>query len=226
MSSPAAAARAPPSSTQVTLTAVENTFSDGDFAAPVLATETYAIAPAGSGWQFTGMAGVTTNVSGFTNGSAYAPDGDQTAFIKNNGSMSQAVYFDAGTYSISFVATQRIGYQTQNQQIEVLVDGKPQVVLVHARHFHQSTSAPTSAIDYTYTPYQTANFTVAAGTHTDRIPWFDSATADSTAFIDDVAISDGLRISDGSFEATGPGREDLPDRAQRHRLAVRGRRPG
>ncbi len=39
--------------------------------------------------------------------------------------MSQSVYFDAGTYNISFLATQRIEYQTQNQQIEVLVDGMP-----------------------------------------------------------------------------------------------------
>ncbi len=36
--------------------------------------------------------------------------------------MSQTVYFDAGTYNISFEATQRIEYNTENQQIEVLID--------------------------------------------------------------------------------------------------------
>ena len=96
----------------MTLAAAENSFSDGSFESPVLPSYGYAIDPTGSAWQFSGLAGVTTNLSAFTNASAYAPDGDQAAFIKNNGSISQSVYFDAGSYSISFMATQRIGYPT------------------------------------------------------------------------------------------------------------------
>ena len=76
--------------------------------------------PAGSSRA---TAGLSTNNSGFTTGSANAPDGNQVAFIKNNASISQSVYFDAGTYNISFLATQRFNYQTENQQIEVLVNG-------------------------------------------------------------------------------------------------------
>ncbi len=110
---------------QVVLAAAKDAFSDGTFEAPVLAANAFQIAPAGSGWQFTGDAGVSTNKSAFTVGSANTPNGDQVAFIKDNGSFSQSVYFDAGTYNISFNATQRFCYQTQNQRIEVLVNGQP-----------------------------------------------------------------------------------------------------
>ena len=97
------------------IAAAENSLSNGGFESPVLAAHSYTIAPAGSGWQFSGVAGVSTNGSAFTNGSAKAPDGAQVAFIKNNAGISQAVYFDAGTYNISFLAAQRADYQTQNQ---------------------------------------------------------------------------------------------------------------
>ena len=71
---------------EVAITAVENTVSDGSFESPVLPAETYASPANGtSPWQFSGLAGISTNVSGFTNGSAYAPDGNQVAYIQNNG---------------------------------------------------------------------------------------------------------------------------------------------
>ena len=63
------------------------------------------------------------NASAFTVGNPNAPDGTQVAFIKNNGSISQTVYLDAGVYNLSFLAAQRVNYQTQNQEIEVLIDG-------------------------------------------------------------------------------------------------------
>ena len=85
--------------------------------------EDLPVAPNGSPWQFSGKAGVSSNGSAFTGGNPNAPDGTQVAFIKNTGSMSQSVYLDAGTYSLSFLAAQRGSYQTQNQQIQVLVDG-------------------------------------------------------------------------------------------------------
>ena len=58
---------------QVTLATAENTFTNGGFESPVLAANAYAIAPAGSGWQFSGDAGVSTNNSGFTAGSCQCP---------------------------------------------------------------------------------------------------------------------------------------------------------
>ena len=103
-----------------------------------------------------------------------------------------SVYFDAGTYNISFLAAQRVKYQTQNQQIEVVVDSTPvdraPIPLPgqhHMLHF----------------AYQTSNFTVTAGAHTVEFLGMTPSSGDSTAFIDDVAISDRCAISDGSFES-------------------------
>jgi hypothetical protein len=186
----------------VKLATVENTFTDGGFETPVLAADTYQIAPSGSGWQFSGIAGVSDNLSGFTvvtNGTCYAPEGNQVAFIKDTGSMSQSVYFEAGAYSISFLATQRIDYQTQNQQIEVLIDGT-QVVASITPAVSTSPNSTASNSIYTYTAYQTANFTVTAGMHTIEFLGMAPTTADSTAFIDDATISTGCTISDGDFE--------------------------
>ena len=44
------------------------------------------------------------------------------AVIKNGGSISQSVQLAAGTYQMSFEAAQRGNWQSQAQQIEVLVD--------------------------------------------------------------------------------------------------------
>ncbi len=100
---------------QVAIATAESSFSDGGFETPVLAKAAYQIAPSGSGWQFSGLAGVSANGSGFTAGNVKAPQGIQVAFLKNNGSISQTVFFDAGTYNISFLAAQRAGYQTASK---------------------------------------------------------------------------------------------------------------
>ena len=182
---------------QVVLAAAKDAFSDGTFEAPVLAANAFQIAPAGSGWQFTGDAGVSTNKSAFTVGSANTPNGDQVAFIKDNGSFSQSVYFDAGTYNISFNATQRFCYQTQNQRIEVLVNGQPVASITPPT---STTSTTSTSSNITYTPYQTSNFTLAAGTYNVEFLGLSPASADSTAFIDNAVINTGSAISDGSFE--------------------------
>ncbi len=171
---------------EVSVSAAENSLSDGGFESPVLAAHTYQAAPSGSGWQFSGAAGVTTNGSAFTLGSANAPDGNQVAYLKDNAVMSQSVSFAAGTYDISFLATQRADYQTQNQTIRVLVNGA-QVGLI--------TPSGTK-----YLLYQTSNFTVPAGTYAVQFVGMAPAAADSTAFIDDAAINNGCAISEGSFE--------------------------
>ena len=95
---------------------------------------------------------MSSNGSAFTASNPNAPDGSQVAFVQGTGSMSQSVYLDAGTYSLSFLAAQRGRARRITRQIEVLVDGA-QVGLV----------TPTST---TYGSYQTSNFTVTAGTHT------------------------------------------------------------
>ena len=104
--------------------------------------------------------------------------------------MSQSVYMDAGTYSLSFEAAQRAGRQKHYQEIEVLVDGT-QVGTV--------TPASTS-----YASYQTSNFTVTAGMHTIQLVGLNPQGGDNTAFIDKIAIVPEVNsISDSSFELPG-----------------------
>ena len=125
-------------------------------------TQAYVVAPASTPWQFTGIAGVSSNSSAFTAGDPNAPNGAQVAFIQDNASISQTVTLDAGVYNLSMLAAQRINYQTQQQAIEVLIDGAEVGLIVP--------NSPVTANNVTYTTYyatyQTSNFTVTAGTHT------------------------------------------------------------
>ena len=97
------------------------------------------------------------------------------ALIKDGGSISQPVSFDAGSYDISFDAAQRGNWQSQAQQIEVLIDGNVVATI---------TPSGTS-----YGSYTTGNFTVTAGTHTIEFRGLAQFTADSTAFIDLVTLT-------------------------------------
>ena len=178
-----------------------NSISDGNFAAPALAANAYQIAPASSPWTFSGDTGVSANGSAFTQGNPNAPNGTQVAFLKNNASMSQSVYLDAGVYNLSFLAAQRVNFQTQAQEIEVLIDGSEVGLVVPA--------------GTAYGACQTWNFTVAAGQHTVELLGMSPSAADSTAFIDEVAISPVVdTLLNGGFEqpslpanalATDPG---------------------
>ncbi len=145
----------------VTLLTV-NSVSDGSFEAPALPTQQYVVAPTSTPWQFTGVSGVSRNKSAFTDGDPNAPNGAQVAFIQDNASISQTVDLDAGVYSLSMLAAQRVNYQTQPQAIEVLIDGA-KVGMINP-------NAPITSNNVTYvtayTSYETPNFTVTAGEHT------------------------------------------------------------
>ena len=148
---------------------------DGSFETPDLAAKTYQVAPGGSGWQFTGMAGVSSNNSAFTQGNAAAPVGNQVAFIKQTGEMSQVVDMAAGTYNVSFLAAQRKNYQASYESVEIFVDGE-----------EVGTATPSST---TYSSYSTNNFTVTAGPHTIEFLGVDPSGGDNTAFFDDVQLN-------------------------------------
>lgn len=191
---------------EVNMTLVENTFSDAGFESPVLPAETYATPnPITTAWTFTGAAGISNNLSGATSsatyGSIYAPDGSQVAYLQNNGSISQPVYFfdtgasTVGTYSISFYAAQRIGYNTQPQTIDVLVNGV-QVASITPSITTNPNLNSSNTYYYIYSAYQTPNFSEPNGTYTVK---FQGTTA-ATAFIDDVSITAGCAIGNGSFE--------------------------
>jgi hypothetical protein len=172
----------------------QNSVSDADFAAPNLTLKDYQIAPPSSPWQFTGIAGVTSNNSGFTHGDPNAPVGSQAGFIKDTGTISQEVTLDAGVYNLSLLAAQRINYQSQPQSVEVEVDG------VEVGAFEPNTPiAPITSTNYA--PFQTTNFTVTQGNHVIEFLGLSPDTADSTVFIDEVAISPAVdSIADGGFE--------------------------
>src|SRR5690606_35375332 len=112
----------------------------------------YAYRPIGSPWTFTGLAGVSGNGSALTSDNPSAPQGNQVALLQQKGLISQATYFPAGTYSLSFQAAQRGG---QAQAFQVLVDG----VAVGPQSGFQPASS-------TYTSFTSDSFTVGAGYHT------------------------------------------------------------
>ena len=165
---------------EITIVPEVNSISDGSFESPGLAAKTLQYSPNGSPWVFLGGTGVTNNGSNFTVGNPKAPDGTQVAFVQTVGSVSQSLYLDAGSYSLSFAAAQR----ASNPHYEVIA------VLV-------GTIIPTST---SYSPCQTANFTVTAGMHSVEFLGSNPLGGDNTAFLDEVAIAAANVVGDGSFE--------------------------
>jgi hypothetical protein len=170
---------------------VVNSISNGSFETPAQAVGTFRYGATGSLWQFGGAAGVSANRSGFTARNPVAPYGSQVAFLQNNGTMTQSVYLDVGTYSVSFVAAQRGSCQARCQTISVLIDGAQVGV---------ATPASTQ-----YREYQTLNFQITtAGMHSLRLAGLNPLGGDNTALVDNVVVLAAANsISDGSFEAPG-----------------------
>jgi archaellum component FlaG (FlaF/FlaG flagellin family) len=159
----------------VSLAAVSGVLQDTGFETPALVATSYQIAPSGSSWSFVGLAGIASNGSDFTAGNPAAPDGNQVAFIKGTGSLSQSVYLDAGAYSVSFMAAQRENFQSSYQEIEVIVDGSV-----------EGTATPSTT---SYGLYQTPLFTVSSGPHTIELVGLNPGGGDNTAFVDEVTLS-------------------------------------
>jgi hypothetical protein len=170
-----------------------NPISDGTFAVPTLGAETFEYAATGSPWVFSAAAGVSSNLSLFTSANPNSPDGSQVAFLQEGGSMSESVYLNPGSYSLSFQAAQRSMYQKGSmsfaacdQEIAVVVDNV--------------TVATITPIGINYGLYETPSFPITtAAMHTIELVGLNPHGGDNTAFIDDVAIADANPISDGSF---------------------------
>jgi archaellum component FlaG (FlaF/FlaG flagellin family) len=162
---------------QVRVNRVLTLLSDPGFETPNVGTGTYdafQYQPSGSPWTFGAGAGVAGNGSGFTAGNPDAPQGTQVAFLQATGSLSQAVTFAAGTYSLSFQAAQRGNGNASSQTFQVLVDGN-----VVGNFMPGFTS---------YTAYTTAGLTLTAGSHTIQFVGLDPDGQDNTAFIDQVLL--------------------------------------
>ncbi len=170
--------------------------NDGGFEADQLGsgTSAYAYDPSGTPWSFTGQAGVSGNNSGFTSGNPAAPQGNEVAFVENQGTISQtATNFAAGSYHLNFSMAQRANYNIGTQSFQILIDGTA-----------IGTFTPTSPIYQTVT---TASFAVGAGPHTITFKGLNSQ-GDATDFLDNLSIvqdsssaTTNAAFSDPSFEA-------------------------
>jgi hypothetical protein len=131
--------------------------------------------PSGSPWTFSDSSGVAGEWGGLTDGNPDAPQGTQVAFLQRFGSISQALYFPAGTYSLSFLAAQRANGNVSSQTIQVWVDGA--VV---------GTFTPA---DSNYASFTTDSFTVADGVHTVSFVGIDPDGQDNTVFLDQIGVN-------------------------------------
>jgi serine/threonine-protein kinase len=149
------------------------------FESPPLGTGPLAyVYASGGGWTFGGAPGVgsglTANNTAFTNGNPAAPEGLQVAFLQSTGVFAQSVLFPAGTYTVSFQAAQRAGFNKGGQDFQVYVDNQA-----------VGTFFPTTT---TYQSYATRPFTVTDGPHVIHFRGMDTRGGDNTVFIDAVKI--------------------------------------
>ena len=134
---------------------------------------------------------MSANASALTFGNPAAPDGDQVAFIKDTGSMSQSVYLAVGVYNLSFMAAERYFHQTQAQTVDISVAGPG----LSERIGTVTPDSPRSTNGWypagtTFGLYSTRSFTVTTpGWYNITFAGLSPTTANSTIFIDDVQLN-------------------------------------
>lgn len=172
---------------QVSVVQATTGLNDSGFESLGLPAGQFRYRPTGTPWTFNGSAGISANNSGFTSGNFAAPQGSQVAFLQQTGSFSQNVGFNAGTYTISFLASQR-GNLPSAQTFRVFVDG----VIVGTFN---------NLVGNGYSPLETSSFSVATGNHLIEFQGTNLAGGDNTAFIDALTINaQAAGIVDSGFE--------------------------
>ncbi len=160
----------------ILIEAVPTAPSNGGFETPTYQSAPfYGFGPSGSGWNWSGTAGIQRNGSGL---GADAPAGVQTAIVRggaNPGAFSQSVSLGAGnSYRVKFWAAQRAtGYAVP---IQVSVDGA-------------AIGAPITPNSTAFAAYSTVAFAVGAGSHVVRFAT-DSGAGNAMSLIDEVTIED------------------------------------
>ena len=143
---------------------------NGGFEAPAMPFRGYQYNPGGGNWSFVGGSGIQSNYSAWS--AAPAQEGRQTAFLQGNALISQTVYFDAGTYRVSFYAARR---GSQIQPLQLAVDGVPfgQPITPTSTSFglYYSNTFTVTAADYHMLQFRTTNF-----------------NGDNSSFVDAVTI--------------------------------------
>jgi RHS repeat-associated protein len=95
--------------------------SNGGFEDPTV--NDFEIAPNQSGWTYSGLAGIAANGGQLIGTNPPPPEGNQAAFVTNNGSMWQAGSVTPGTYVLAFQAAQRENGNDSSQQLRVNIRG-------------------------------------------------------------------------------------------------------
>jgi len=151
------------------------TVPNSGFETPSVGSGQYQNGPSGASWTFGGISGIDGNGSTLSNPSA--PEGQQGAFLKDAGTISESLSgFQANvSYTLTFSAAQGSSNQTGTQVLQVLLDGS---VL--------GTVTPSGT---GYTDYSTAAFTTTAGSHTLRISGLDASGSNNTAFLDNIRLT-------------------------------------
>ena len=169
--------------------------SDPGFETPVVGTGAYGdfeYDPSGSPWTFTNATGVAGNGSGFTSGNPNAPQGTQVGLLQGvGGTISQSIEMAAGSYVVTFDAAQRGAGNHGGEDVEVLVDGVNEGLLI-----------PASS---SYALYSSMIFSVTAGEHTIEFLGVDPSGLDNTAFIDQVSVQSAPPYADPGFETPNVG---------------------
>jgi RHS repeat-associated protein len=139
--------------------------------------------PAGSGWTFSGTAGIAGNGSSFN---PSAPQGSQVAYVeKSTGSFSQTITLVPGYFQISFQAAQRSG---NSQFFAVVLDSTTIGIY---------TPAGTS-----YQQFTSTFISYWSGAHTLQFIG-ENTSGDNVAFIDAISITPvtAPQLQNESFEA-------------------------
>ena len=152
---------------------------DAGFESAPVGAGNYQYSPSGSAWTFSGTSGSGSGVSGndsaFTSGNPNAPQGSQVAFLKQTGTITQAVSgWAADSYTISFDAAARGAYGGL-EDFEVLVNG-------NVVGTFEPTSTPTRLTPRPPSPSPRALTPSSSWAST-------SSGGDDTAFIDAVSVA-------------------------------------
>lgn len=166
-----------------------NTVVNGGFESPVVNNFGYLGGTTTGGWTFTGFGtGIAVNGSAFN---VVNPSGNQAALLQGAGvSISQAIDFSQGIFSISFLAEGRgAGYGANT--ISVLIDGV-------ALTFSGATTL-TPGTTSSFTQYTTDYVLLTAGLHTLSFAGLGNNGGDRTTFIDNVSVNVPEPVTLGLF---------------------------
>ncbi len=155
---------------------------NGSFEGPYAGTSTtpFITNPSGGQWVFTGTSGLARNGSEWY--SPLAPDGQQAAFVEDQGSITQTLYdLPAGTYQLSFAAIQRSDGGVTANGLNILVDGT--VVM---------TVAAEDLLTAAWQQFTTPTLTLTEGTHTIAFQGLGDATGTAASALDAVVLSSNL----------------------------------